>query len=442
MTMCALAMIALLSIVLCGVGNVHAQGQDQAANRSVHFVAPNGEPGNEGTRESPWDIASALDGQHGIEPGSTIYLRGGVYKHRPEEHFNVHLAGTEENPIHVRPFPGERATIDGGLYVLSPTAYVWIWDLEFMVSEPNPLNPVEPGSHPGSFTRPHGGIDIRGSRNCKFINLVIHHCRGGFGFWSDDIGSELYGCIIYDNGWWGTDRGHGHAIYTQNKEGVKVISDCIMTGGYSYTMHAYGSSRAYVDNFLMEGNIAYDGGPFLVGGGKPSHNIRVLGNYLYNVDMRIGYSAPHNEDCTINNNIVVNGGLEIKNYREGDVRDNLIVNGDIRMVESPDVVKEDNQIASASDLRSKEQLVILRPNKYDPDRANLAIYNWNKTLAIQVDVSGFLNDGERFVLKDPVHFFGDPVHWGVCEGDKIMIPMYHREFAAFVLLKNAGEIVR
>ena len=428
---CMPTVMVLVLLFYCNVGDAHAQAQSQ-----IYFIAPNGKPDNKGTKESPWDIASALEGQHKVEPGATIYLRGGIYKRRPNDHFDVCLVGTEEKPIHIRPYADERATIDGGVYILSPTAYLWMWGLEFLVSEPNPVDAVEPGSHPQTFTRPHGGVDIRGSRNCKFINLVIHHCRGGFGFWSDDIDSEVHGCIIYDNGWWGTDRGHGHAIYTQNKEGVKVISDCIMTGGYSYTMHAYGSSRAYVDNFLMEGNIAYDGGPFLVGGGRPSQNIRVLNNYLYNVNMRIGYNAPYNQNCTIRGNVIVNNGLEISNYREGDVRNNLIVNGDIRTVNSENVVKKENQIVTTNDLKSKGQFVVLRPNKYDQSRANLAIYNWNRALTVQLDASGFLKDGEKYRLKDPKHFFGDSVHWGVCEKGKIIVPMFHKEFAAFVMLKE------
>jgi len=35
------------------------------------------------------------------------------------------------------------------------------------------------------------------------------------------------------------------------------------------------------------------------------------------------------------------------------------------------------------------------------------------------------------------HFFGDPAHWGVCDQGKIMVPLFQREFAAFVLLKQA-----
>ena len=104
--------------------------------------------------------------------------------------------------------------------------------------------------------------------------------------------SELYGCLIYDNGWAGTDRGHGHAIYTQNDDGTKTIADCILAGGYGYTLHAYGSARAFVYNYTVEGNIAYDGGTFVLGGGHPSRGIRVHDNVPHGVARQLGYAAP------------------------------------------------------------------------------------------------------------------------------------------------------
>src|SRR5262249_25038322 len=160
-----------------------------------------------------------------------------------------------------------------------------------LVSEPHPTKPLGPGSHPKDLKRPWGGLDMHGGRRCKYINLVIHDCCQGVSFWSSARDSELHGYLIYDNGWPATDPGHGHAVYTQNQNGPKVITDCIMTGGHGYTLHAYGSKRAYVDNFRIEGNVAYNAGTFLVGGGRPSHHIRVLDNYLYGVSMKIGYSA-------------------------------------------------------------------------------------------------------------------------------------------------------
>ena len=85
-----------------------------------------------------------------------------------------------------------------------------------------------------------GRADVSSGKACKFINLVIHDDTQGVSWWAASQDSEMHGCLIYDNGWAGTDRGHGHAIYTQNNEGLKTISDCIFTGGYGYTLHAYG----------------------------------------------------------------------------------------------------------------------------------------------------------------------------------------------------------
>ena len=115
--------------------------------------------------------------------------------------------------------------------------------------------------------------------------------------WKGAVDAEVYGCIIYDNGWPATDRGHGHAIYTQNDQGVKTIADNIMTGGFSYSMHAYGSAKAFVNNYLIEGNICYAAGPFPVGGGSPSHGIRVLENFVHGSVIQFGYNAQHNEYC-------------------------------------------------------------------------------------------------------------------------------------------------
>jgi hypothetical protein len=377
------------------------------------YVSPEGRAENPGTRDSAWDIASALDGRREVRPGDTVHLLEGTYRRRPNELFDVRLAGTPEKPVCIRPAPGQRVRIDGGLAVQSPSAYVWIRDLEIFVSEPLPEKPVSAGSSPADLKRPWGGLHMHGGSHCKYINLVIHHCNQGISCWKGETDAEIYGCIVYGNGWRGVDRGHGHCIYTQNDEGVKTISNCIMTCPFdgSYTVHAYGSERAYVNNYLLTENICYGRGPFLVGGGRPSHGIRVCRNYLYGVDMRIGYNAPYNEDCEVRDNVIARGRLEIANYRKATQEGNLNIEGDSRP-------------AGAK--------AVLLPNRYDPNRAHVAIYNWDKTEAVDVEVGAFLRDGETAVLLDPVNPFGDPVATAVCRNGRIRIPM-RGEFAVFLV---------
>jgi hypothetical protein len=378
------------------------------------YVEPPGRTENPGTRESPWDIASALNGRKEVRSGDTIWLLEGTYRRRPNELFDVRLAGSVDKPIHVQPVAGHRVRIDGGLAVQSPSANVWIRDLEVFVSEPAPQKPVSAGSSPPDLKRPWGGLHMHGGKDCKYINLVIHHCSQGISCWMGEVNPEIYGCILYENGWLGVDRGHGHCIYTQNDQGVKTISNCIMICRYdgSYTMHAYGSERAYVNNYLATENICYGTGPFLVGGGRPSHGIRVHRNFLYGVDMKIGYTAPYNEDCDIRDNTIVNGGLEIVRYRN--------------------VVQEGNLILAKNDARPLQAKSILLPNKYDPSRAHLVIYNWGKAEAVDVNADGFLKDGDTIELLDPKDPFGKPVMTATCCNSAVRIPI-QGEFAVFLV---------
>jgi len=381
------------------------------------YVSPAGNAVNPGTRESPWDMASALDGRKEVRPGDTVYLSEGTYRRRPNELFDVRLAGGEDKPIQVRPVQGRRVRIDGGLAVQSPSAHVWIRDLEIFVSEPVPEEPVSAGSSPGDLKRPWGGLHMHGGRDCKYINLVIHQCNQGVSCWKDEIDPEIYGCIIYDNGWLGADRGHGHCIYTQNDEGVKTISNCIMTCPYdgSYTLHAYGSERAYVNNYLVTENICYGRGPFLIGGGRPSHGIRVFRNYLHGVDMRLGHTAPDNEDCEVRDNVIVDGRLEIVRYR------------------SP--VQEGNLVFGKSDARPSGSRAVLLPNKYDSDRAHLVIYNWDGRRIEPVNTAGFLRDGQTVHLFDPTDPFGKPAATAVCRNGAIQVPVAG-EFATFLIFRQ------
>ncbi len=398
---------------------------------AVYHVAPGGTPRGDGSAQAPWDIASALRGDHEVPPGTVIVLEEGTYRRRPQELFEVRLRGTKERPITIRPAPGAHVRIDGGLSIQPPSAHLLIRDLEIFVSEPNPASPVERGSHPAGFTRPHGGVNVYGGEDIRLVNLVVHHCRQGFSLWAGARDVELYGCLIYDNGWWGEDRGHGHAIYTQNKEGIKRIANCVIVGGFGYSVHAYGSRRAYVDHYRIENNIVYDAGPFLVGGGRPSKDILVRNNLLYRVSMRIGYNAPYNVDCRVIENLIWKGNLEVVRYRQAELVRNRVIEGRVAL---PETTVSTQINMAGSEPKAPEVHVI--PNSYDPGRAYIAVFNWPRAVAAQANVEGILRDGEAFVLKSPRHLYGEPEHWGVCENGRILLPLYRREFAAWILLRQ------
>jgi len=62
-----------------------------------------------------------------------------------------------------------------------------------------------------------------------------------------------------------------------------------------------------------------------------------------------------------------------------------------------DVVTQDAQ---------PDGLPAFRPNKYDPSRAHLAVFNWEKKPKVPVDPGDFLKAEDRYRLMNPKDFFG------------------------------------
>jgi hypothetical protein len=357
---------------------------------------------------TPADFAAVLSGTRKIEPGTTIWFPEGVYT--APKGVDVRLAGTAEARIVVRG-RGRATLLDTPLRIVAPSAHLTIRDLEIAGSVPAERRVTDlKGPHPKGL--PGGdGVNVYAGADVRLINCVIRDtCGNGVGWWAEASGGEIHGCLIFGNGWKGPDRGHGHCIYTQNKDGTKTVSGNILVAGFdgAYTLHAYGSSKAFVDHYVVEENIAFERGPFLVGGGRPSVDIAVRRNCLHGVGLQLGYSAPHNEDCEVRDNVAPRG-LSIHRFKK------VVDEGNVRAL--------------------PPALFRLFRNRHDPLRAHLAVYNGAKAAEVKVDVGGFLSPGEAFRLLDPRDFHGKPVLEGTCTGTSVLVPM-KADFGAFVLLKS------
>jgi hypothetical protein len=132
-------------------------------------------------------------------------------------------------------------------------------------------------------------------------------------------------------------------------------------------------------------------------------------------DMRIGYNAPYNEDCELRDNVIVNGELSITRYNKA--------------------VQQGNFIVKKNEACPKGVKAVLLPNRYDPNRAHLVIYNWDKAESVEFTAKPFLRSGEAFRLMDPKDFLGKPIFKGKCEGDTVRVPV-KSEFAVFVVVKG------
>lgn len=307
------------------------------------YVAPNGSPSGNGTTERPLDLATALSGKSSlIRPGDTIWLHGGNYPGS----FTSNLTGTSQAPITVRQFPGERAIIDGANSSAPTLTVNGAWTVyrgfEVINSNPDRVN-----------TRPNG-VMIYGPQT-KFINLIVHDTGVGMGFWTPAVDAEIYGCLIYRNGWQGPppDRGHGHGIYSQNAEGTKRIVDNIIFDQYGYGIHNY-AQAGDLKGFHIEGNIIFGNGSsaspddrddpnILVGGYNPAERVTLIGNFTYHpwnkaaANVRLNFSAHNNRDLILEGNYFAGGlPLIMTDWLQVTATNNTLVGrGDLTVVKLP-----------------------------------------------------------------------------------------------------------
>lgn len=440
----------------CGRPASVARAGQSAPPPSAHrpgrsfYVSPHGRAGAPGTRARPWDIQSALAGKHDVRPGDTIWLRGGTFRHPDRRNgargWTVHLNGAPDAPITVRACPGERVTLDGALSLGcdAPASYVWLWGLELVASDMRD-HTYEPAANRDALVGPGGGVELRDAPGCRMINLVIHHTYQAISCWVGALDCEMYGCVIYDNGWMASDRGDGHGIYTQNRVSRKVISDCIITTGQGFgqaPVHAYGSRRAWVNGYTVSRNILYAPAQrkerLLVGGERDgAHGNSVIGNLCYNVSIQLGYTGAGNRRGSVADNLVYRGRITAQNYLDVGMFRNTVVDGRIRADGCGAVRQEGNRVFDRSGLPSRP-LVKIIPNRYELGRANIAIFNWRRHPYVAVNLGAVLKPGDRFCLMDPEAMYGRPICTGVYSGAPVQVPA-PSEFVAYVLLSQRNS---
>ncbi|MCC7124243.1 MAG: chitobiase/beta-hexosaminidase C-terminal domain-containing protein [Acidobacteria bacterium] len=393
-------------------------------------MAPHGQPGNPGTRTQPLDLTTALSATSPARPGDTIWLLGGTYTGT----FTSRLTGTAAAPITVRQYPGQRATLDGAGsprdVLTTDGAWTVFWGFEITNSNTRRLV-TQPGPWPTDLTR-GAGVSARGP-NMKFINLVIHDLSNGIGLWSESVGSEVYGTLLFHNGWEAPDGSHGHGLYTQNASGVRQVRENIAFNQFSHGLHAYGSSSAYLNDIVLEGNVAFNNGilgtsgferDILLGGGIIARNPVLRQNFTYGgAQTNVGYAAGCTNGRATDNYLMGSSPVLLVNcvpVMTGNVFYSLQAErwgwGGL------DTAFPANTFHAR---RPTTNVVRVRPNQFEPGRAHVIVYNWQRQAAVTVDLSGAgLQPGQAFEVRDAQNFYGAPVVRGVyAAGATISLPM-------------------
>ena len=436
-------------------------------------VTVNGSATGDGSEFSPWDLRTALSHPPDVTPGDTIWLHAGVYK----GHFSSDLTGSEESNIMVRQFPGERVTIDGvgqtGSGILSiKGSYTSYWGFTITDSNNQRLSQI-PGSFPSDIPNATG-VNITG-HHIKLINVIVHDAPGnGIAAWIQSIDTEIYGCIVYHNGWMGPDRGHGHAFYSQNLNGTKVVMDNLMFNNFSMGLHVY-TENGSIQGFHIEGNSCFNNGIIsgdtrltanaLVGGSQPADRLVYRDNYTFHNtsiiadNVRFGYDVA-NGDIIVKDNYMMGGFpvLRINNWNSVELTGNTIVGfGKLVYMEVPSGVQtssydwDDNTYYAGTHDKPYNHIsltfdqwkqtysidanslyttdapvgtkVFIRPNKYEAGRSYITVYNWDLKGSVDVDLSDIIEEGANYEIFDIEYLDHAPLLAGKYEGGSISIPM-------------------
>ena len=434
-----------------------------------YYVTTTGTAGGDGTTDNPWDLQTALDGGNGVvQPGDTIWLRAGTY----HSDYTSSLTGTSSAPIIVRQYPGERAIIDGeGSTRTTLTvdgAYTWFWGFELINSGTDRTNQA---------ARPDV-VYVRGGSEIKLIHLTVHD--GGIAIYSEPTAGklEVYGCLLYNNGWQTATRGSGHAVYMKTDNATRLVRDNIMFNQFGFGMHGYsdaGSGKLH--DIQVIGNVSFNNGSIaaagtnasnaniLVGGEEPVDNGLIRENMTYRpasstqMSVRIGYPGVASGNVVVRKNYIVGGTqlMFVELWSNTSVDSNTIWGSGTLVYLMDSTVSGESWSANqyladstasiwrfkntnyslagwraatslgatdrAVDTIPSQPRVFIRASAYEAGRAMIVIYNWPSLTSVPVDLSSVISAGNVYEIHNAQAFFSAPVLSGTYAGGTVNLPM-------------------
>ncbi|MEP6994319.1 MAG: S-layer homology domain-containing protein [Acidobacteriota bacterium] len=372
-----------------------------------------------------------------------LYAAGGVVKIGSEDIYLYIKTGTNTYTI-VRGWNGTpTASHSAGSTVTTHNtalfingAYTWFWGFEIMNSSGIRTSSIA-GSTPPD--RLGFGIDANGP-GTKIINMVVHDTGQGIGVWMPATGAEVYGNLVYYNGWDGPDRGHGHGVYLQNQTpSTKQMIDNILLNQFGTGSQAY-TEGGFIDNIYEEGNTVFSNGilsqvtgytdNLLIGGTPVALSPSMISNFTYSpssdgADNNLGYSGGCTNAAVTGNYFSGSDALILVNCTSG-----LTMTGNSFYGAISGFSQSQYPNNTYYSSRPTGTWIKIRPNQFESGRANITIYNWGNLPSVSVDLSGTLSVGDGYEIRNTQDFYGAPVVTGTYSGGSVSIPMTGLSVAA------------
>jgi hypothetical protein len=345
-----------------------------------------------GTIVNPFTLAEALVSTH-IQPGQTLWLRGGTY----QNDYVCTLAGTNGNPIVIKPYPGEKPVINGSLTING--AYTFWQNLEVWYSGWEKRESDFTGSGPADMPLTKK-LEINGTG--VVCDGIIAHDLAGVNSFSTGVGTKIYNSLFYNIGWVAPDRGHGHGIYLQNTGTTeKLIKNSVIFNNFGWGIHGY-TEGGHIDWITADACTTFRNG--------------VLGGHQY-LSFIGGYVIP--DYPTIKNCMTYEEalglGYDVYGFDHATLTDNYTPGGISKLGTPKNFNAESNNYTGPGIGNT----VFVKPYDYQSTRANVTVYNQAAANTVVVDLSTVsgLSVGNTVLVRNVQDYFAD-IQTLVLDADK------------------------
>lgn len=107
-----------------------------------------------------------------------------------------------------------------------------------------------------------GGVSSYGFRN-RIINAIVHDLATGLNVWEPATDNEIYGGVIWNNGYTTVARPSGTGSYNQNNNRTKSsylkLRHTVYMRPWDSTIRVYGSDQSYTENAEVAHNVIVGG---------------------------------------------------------------------------------------------------------------------------------------------------------------------------------------
>lgn len=444
---------------------------------SAYYVSADATGNGDGSFDNPWQLQQALNSPATLNnPIDTVWvwLKEGIYtnKYDAQSSFSCYTNGNKNAPIIFRNYKNQRVTIDSKQsYSLVATfghcSYTWFWGIEVYNSDTSDRD------HP---SQDRLGNVLCSAPNMKFINMIVHDMGSGIDTWKTASNTETYGCLVYNIGnnlkngtnW----EGHGHGMYLQNDTiGTKNIHNNIVFNTFGYGIKIWQTTTTdAIGNFDVQNNIVFNGGAASenlggVGSDSRTHNFFVVSNGTNNPIINsvfkhnytyAGINTPRPpvnafglnygvKNMTLDSNFLTcqtRLGFNNTPVFTGSVKGNKFIAGIPSVYgyylwgfTNTDFIE--NQYIANVPTTGLDYFFM--PNKYDPNRTHLVIYNWSGDSTVNIDAahSGLIPE-ENYELINVMDYYNDKIKFKMPQDGFLHVPMSGHSFGQVIGSQKAS----